>query len=81
MWEPSHDSSRPSDLQEDLVLSVPATLVFVELEVLVSKGDTYFPGYIERIPLHYKPCLLPEPFGFPVSRDQQKKSHHTTKDN
>lgn len=63
------------------MLSVPAAPVFAELGVLVPKGDLCFLGYIERILLNYKLCLQPGSFDFLVSREQQKRGHHTVKDN
>lgn len=47
----------------DFVLSIPAPLSFVELEVLISKEGVLLPGDTARILLNYKRWLPPGHFG------------------
>ena len=42
----------PNDPLRDLVLPIPATLNFVELEVLVPRGGIFLLGHTGRVPLN-----------------------------
>lgn len=55
------------------MLSFPATLDSVGLELLVAKGIHFCQRTVARVPLNYKLQLLPKDFALLVSRDQQVK--------
>ena len=51
------------------MLSFPATLDSVGLELLVAKGIHFCQRTVARVPLNYKLQLLPRDFALLVSRD------------
>lgn len=55
------------------VLPVPTTLNSAGLEALVPKDSIILPGDMAKIPLNYKPQLLPRHFEHHVSRNQQER--------
>lgn len=62
-----------SDPLGEFVLLVSATLVLVNLEVLVLKGGTLSPEDTARVLLNYELWLPLGHSGMPVSRDQQAR--------
>lgn len=57
----------------DFVLPAPTTLDSAGLEVLVPKESILSPGDIAKVPLNYKPQLLPGHFERLPSRNQQAR--------